>query len=108
MHGTGSLFLRDGGKLEGDFDNNKVKAGILTLANGDLYAGEFDEQGKYTGYSMFVEKSTGKKYTGEYLDGKKWGEGSLKFKTEGFGSEKVFMGKWKNDLMEFGELKIVD
>jgi hypothetical protein len=57
---------------------------------------------------MFVEKSSGNKYTGDFLDGKKWGDGTLKFKTEGFGSEKVFTGKWKNNQMEFGELKTID
>jgi hypothetical protein len=74
----------------------------------EIYAGEFDEEGRYNGYAMFVEKSSGNKYTGDFLDGKKWGDGTLKFKTEGFGSEKVFTGKWKNNQMEFGELKTID
>jgi hypothetical protein len=33
--GTGVLFLRDGSKFEGDFENSKIKHGMLTLANED-------------------------------------------------------------------------
>ena len=73
-----------------------------------MFAGEFDEQGKFVGYSMFTEKSTGNRYTGEFLAGKRHGDGSLKINTGIPGTEKTFTGKWKDNEMEFGELKSVD
>jgi len=97
IHGKGMLFLRDGSKLDGDFENNQVKSGILSQANGDMYAGDFDEEGKYVGYSMFSEKSTGNRYTGEFLAGRRHGDGALKYNTGIPGTEKTFTGKWHDD-----------
>ena len=43
------------------------------------YNQNFDENGFYTGYSMYVEKATGDKYTGDFKEGKRSGEGVLRF-----------------------------
>ena len=72
-------------------DGKKKGEGTLTLANGDKYVGEWDNdlkngQGTYT-------YADGDTYVGEWVDDKKNGQGTYTYANGG-----RYVGEWDNDL----------
>jgi len=56
---------------------------------------------------MYITKSNGDNFTGDFKAGKRDGEGVLKFGSKP-GEQKTFTGIFKADKMVYGELKSID
>ena len=54
--------------------NGKYKMGQQKLENGDVYKGEFDEEGKFHGKG-FLTLHNGQTYEGDFVHGKRQGNG---------------------------------
>lgn len=100
IHGTGKMTSPEGEVYTGTFDEGiRHGYGILIFQNGDVYEGSF-VKGAITGKGLFQEKLTGYSYQGLFLNGKRHGEGTLKYN-----NAISYHGWFRNDLKEgFGEL----
>ncbi len=91
-HGNGTLFIKDGGKYDGEWiDNLYDGTGTLILPNGDIYVGTFSKGFIHGNGKMFY--SDGSYYKGDYVYGVR----------EGFGlyfvdNDNKYNGYWKNGL----------
>lgn len=75
----------------GEFKDNQMAQGILSMANGDEYAGDFVND-LFHGYSLY-KYANGDVYCGDFLKGKKNGNGVLKIKATG----QDYAGYFEND-----------
>ena len=74
-------------------DGKKKGEGTLTLANGDKYVGEWDNDLK-NGHGIFTYRDSGSSYVGEFKDGSLHGQGTY---TLANGAN--YIGDWKNGKM---------
>lgn len=90
--GTGTLYLKDGGKYEGQWSNNLYAGtGTLVLPTGDIYVGDFSKGFIHGVGKMFYPD--GSYYKGDYTYGVR----------EGFGlyyvnNDNKYSGYWNNGL----------
>lgn len=117
LHGVGEVSYLNIGHFIGDFENGNIIKGIFTGKN-ETYNGEFDINGKYSGFGVLL-RNDGKKiyegywenglytkkgilfdsferkvYEGEFEKGKYHNKGSL-FNSDGILIQK---GIWNNDI----------
>eukprot|EP00047_Mylnosiga_fluctuans_P001550 m.220863 g.220863 ORF g.220863 m.220863 type:complete len:158 (+) comp10471_c0_seq1:47-520(+) len=77
-HGMGLLTFADGTVYAGQFAEGFFSGlGVLTFPDKSKYEGQFKE-GKYNGFGVFT-KSDGVKFEGEFSDGKIQGAGKFTF-----------------------------
>ena len=63
----------------GQMHNGKKDRGILKMANGDEYHGQFDEKGLFTSYSE-LKYANGNRYHGDFKAGIVEGQGVMRYK----------------------------
>jgi len=74
--GAGTLYLRNGDRFEGNFDNRKKSGfGKFFYANGDIYEGQYVD-GKRSGPGKFLSANKDR-YEGEFANDKRSGTGIL-------------------------------
>lgn len=74
-NGSGILYFDDGRQFKGDFKDDLMNGqGTMSWPDGDIYTGNFinDEQ---TGSGVLINKSSGEKYVGGFLNGLFHGKG---------------------------------
>ncbi|KAH7827310.1 putative Kinase superfamily protein [Monocercomonoides exilis] len=96
--GHGTLVLEDGTCFEGDFIQGKISGKGQLKLNDDqgIFEGEFID-GKFHGMGNYrkrcLNKTVIEEYLGEFVDGKRCGEGHL-VRTDGW----EYSGTWYNDM----------
>lgn len=66
--GTGTMLFVNGEKYQGEWSNDQMSGkGTYTFPNGDSYVGQFSNN-KYNGTGTYTVKSTGKTYSGTWLN----------------------------------------
>lgn len=97
--GCCKMILPSGDHYFGQFWNRKKHGkGILTMINGDLYKGDF-ENDEMEGYGEYKHEN-GDNYVGEFKKSKRNGRGLFKFKNMGF-----YEGNWEDGFQDgYGEL----
>jgi hypothetical protein len=65
----------------------------MKFPNGDVYNGEFDEDGLMSG-SGTIDYMNGDQYSGDFVEGLMHGAGKMKFNNGA-----VYVGEFKNDLL---------
>jgi hypothetical protein len=111
MEGYGKYFLKNEKVLaEGVWEKGELKKARIFYPNGELYEGEMTNS-NYNGKGKLISQNY--EYDGEFVDGEKTGEGTIKYKdgteyTWRF-SQNNFNGygnmKWNNDLEYKGYFK---
>ena len=98
IHGDGKFSFSNGDVFLGKFRDNQMFQGILQKVNGDEYAGDFKDD-LYDGYSLY-KYAVGDSYCGDFVLGKRHGNGVLKIAATG----ENFAGRFENDELIGGQV----
>ena len=102
-HGSGVLTYDDGKELTAEFTEGTYSSGTLVYTNGNVYEGDFDSEGRYSGTGRYTF-SSGMYYEGEYVAGLREGEGLFTWSTNGdLDSAWLFRGTFKADKAYYGK-----
>eukprot|EP00826_Nyctotherus_ovalis_P006073 TRINITY_DN1139_c0_g1_i5.p1 TRINITY_DN1139_c0_g1~~TRINITY_DN1139_c0_g1_i5.p1 ORF type:complete len:154 (+),score=19.27 TRINITY_DN1139_c0_g1_i5:614-1075(+) len=101
INAIGILYLADGSRYEGEFENDaesgtgtaKIHLGIYYYTTRNKYEGEYKD-GKRNGQGIYYY-ANGDKYEGQFSDDKKKGNGTY---TYADGSK--YEGEWEDDAIE--------
>ena len=88
----GSLKNSNGDLFEGDFIDDSMNFGKLSIHNGDNYIGYFKEN-KFSGYGKYIYKNLGEVYEGQFNNGKKQGIGKYFYR-----NGDIYEGYWFDDM----------
>lgn len=98
--GLGHRFFENGDYFEGLFMDGRILKGIYIFANGTRYLGEFDENLNFVNFGTIVY-SDGTYYHGSFKDSLRDGIGAMWY-TDG-----VYIGEWSNGMRHGeGSLKL--
>ena len=88
----GSLKNSNGDLFEGDFIDDSMNFGKLSIHNGDNYIGYFKDN-KFSGYGKYIYKNLGEVYEGQFNNGKKQGIGKYFYR-----NGDIYEGYWFDDM----------
>lgn len=91
-HGLGTYYYANGDVFDGQYVNGTRFEGVLTMANGNKYVGQFDND-KMHGEGQLLMKD-GSSYVGEFRENKRCGRGRLYRHLE------YYEGLWREDEKE--------
>ena len=102
-HGSGVLTYDDGKELTAEFTEGTYSSGTLVYTNGNVYEGDFDSEGRYSGTGRYTF-SSGMYYEGEYVNNLREGEGLFTWSTNGdLDSAWLFKGTFKAGKAYYGK-----
>lgn len=95
MHGKGKYRWTTGVEYDGDFRDNVISGqGVFRWTNGCIYEGEV-ANGLRCGHGTLRHEPSGVSYVGNWLNGKKHGQGRMDYDADG---RSFYEGDWHDNL----------